>query len=331
MSNEAGHLFSFGPFRLDSRKRVLLRDGQPVTLTPKAVDTLLVLVENAGQLVEKAELMQRVWPDAFVEEGNLSKNIHALRKVLGRGVGRREYVETVPTRGYRFVAEVRELPAPGQWVAANGALLPEWEIKVGLPVELKATEPARFLRSSPAQDVLPERPEPVRCEVVELPPHTRDGNQAEVERPESVRGSKPAVQAPQTAARTRARWPLVLAASALVAAAGIAWFLKPRPKAQIQLTERKITANPPEDYVWDAAISPDGAHVAYIDQTGIFVRSVGSGETRAVSIPKALRGRLVKLRWLPGGGRLLVTALSSRVADLWVITVLGEAAPLDAR
>jgi len=109
MSGQTKHFYAFGPFRLDSEKRILVRDGVPVPLGPKVAETLLVLVESAGHLVDKDELMQRVWPDAFVEEGNLNKNIFVLRKLLGEWEGGREYIETVPKRGYRFVAPVQEV------------------------------------------------------------------------------------------------------------------------------------------------------------------------------------------------------------------------------
>jgi DNA-binding winged helix-turn-helix (wHTH) protein len=108
MENERKHLYAFGPFRLDSKERVLRRDSQPIALTPKAVETLLVLLQNAGRLVEKDDLMKQVWPDAFVEEGNLAKNIFTLRKVLGEYRDGHEYIETVPKRGYRFGAPVTE-------------------------------------------------------------------------------------------------------------------------------------------------------------------------------------------------------------------------------
>src|SRR6202049_4839499 len=109
MSLPGKPFYAFGPFRLDSEKRILVRDGVPVPLGPKVAETLLVLVESAGHLVGKDELMKRVWPDAFVEEGNLNKNIFVLRKVLGEWNGGREYIETVPKRGYRFVAPVNEV------------------------------------------------------------------------------------------------------------------------------------------------------------------------------------------------------------------------------
>lgn len=103
------HLYAFGPFQFDSAERVLVRDGTPVPLAPKATEILLVLVENAGHLVDKDSLINRVWPDAFVEEGNLNKNIFFLRKTLGEWGGGREYIETVPKRGYRFIAPIREV------------------------------------------------------------------------------------------------------------------------------------------------------------------------------------------------------------------------------
>ncbi len=108
MSDHPRVVYEFGPFRLDAREQVLLRNGERVALTPKIFDTLLALVQNCGKLVEKDALIQFVWPDtSFVEEGNLANNIFVLRKALGETASQR-YIETVPKRGYRFVAEVRE-------------------------------------------------------------------------------------------------------------------------------------------------------------------------------------------------------------------------------
>jgi len=107
-------MYAFGPFLLDAGQRVVLRDGRPVPLTPKAVDTLLVLVRNAGHLVAKDDLMKEVWPDAFVEEVNLAKNIFVLRHALGNGEQGQNYIETVPKRGYRFVAGVTPGVADGE-------------------------------------------------------------------------------------------------------------------------------------------------------------------------------------------------------------------------
>jgi len=99
--------YAFGPFLLDTRERRLLRDGEVVPLTLKAFDLLQILVENRGHLLHKEELLRRVWPDAIVEENNLTVTISALRKALDEGPTDRQYIETVPRRGYRFVADFR--------------------------------------------------------------------------------------------------------------------------------------------------------------------------------------------------------------------------------
>lgn len=98
--------YRFGSFYLDEAERLLLRNGSKVPLTPKVFDTLLILVQNAGRLVTRERLLQKVWPDTFVEEANLSVNVATLRKVLGEGDGKSEYIETLPKRGYRFIANV---------------------------------------------------------------------------------------------------------------------------------------------------------------------------------------------------------------------------------
>jgi DNA-binding winged helix-turn-helix (wHTH) protein/TolB-like protein len=100
--------YEFGPFRLDVAKRLLFRDGRPLTLTPRLFETLLVLVENNGRLVGKDELMTKLWPDTVVEEANLTVNVSALRKALGESTKEHRYIVTVPGRGYRFVADVKE-------------------------------------------------------------------------------------------------------------------------------------------------------------------------------------------------------------------------------
>src|ERR1700747_1080261 len=102
-------LYEFGPFRVDPRERQIHRDGAVVQVTAKAFDTLLLLIERSGHLVEKSEIMHAVWPDSFVEEGNLSVTVHMLRKALGDDSSEHKYIETLAKRGYRFVAKVREI------------------------------------------------------------------------------------------------------------------------------------------------------------------------------------------------------------------------------
>jgi DNA-binding winged helix-turn-helix (wHTH) protein/tetratricopeptide (TPR) repeat protein len=108
MSNPAAPFYEFGPFRVDVENRLLLRGGEPLSLAPKAVDTLLALVQHGGAVLKKDDLMKMVWPDTVIEEGNLTQNIYLLRKTLGAGADGRNYIETIPRRGYRFVGEVRQ-------------------------------------------------------------------------------------------------------------------------------------------------------------------------------------------------------------------------------
>jgi DNA-binding winged helix-turn-helix (wHTH) protein/TolB-like protein/Tfp pilus assembly protein PilF len=98
--------YEFGRFHLDAAERLLLKDGRPVALMPKAFDTLLLLVENSGRLLDKEELIRSVWPDSFVEENSLNRSIYVLRKALGESPDQIKYIETVPKCGYRFVASV---------------------------------------------------------------------------------------------------------------------------------------------------------------------------------------------------------------------------------
>jgi eukaryotic-like serine/threonine-protein kinase len=124
MPKQTRQLYEFGPFRLDADERLLMRDGRITPLPPKVFDTLLVLVENSGRVVSKDELMQSLWPDTFVEESNLTQNISQLRRALGDGSADAQYIETVPKRGYRFVAGVQPLAvndiSTGEAITVNG-------------------------------------------------------------------------------------------------------------------------------------------------------------------------------------------------------------------
>jgi DNA-binding winged helix-turn-helix (wHTH) protein len=108
MRGQAKRFYIFAGFRIDVTERVLYCERGVVPLTPKAFDTLLVLVENSGHVLSKEELMEKVWPDSFVEQNNLAQHILAIRKALGEVGSGQKFIETVPKRGYRFVAEIRE-------------------------------------------------------------------------------------------------------------------------------------------------------------------------------------------------------------------------------
>ena len=105
-------IYEFGEYRVDAGKLLLSRSGQPVPLTPKVFDTLLLLVKRSGEVLDKEALLRAVWPDTLVEENNLNQNISTLRRVFGESRGENRYIATVPGRGYRFMAEVRTLSQP---------------------------------------------------------------------------------------------------------------------------------------------------------------------------------------------------------------------------
>jgi TolB-like protein/DNA-binding winged helix-turn-helix (wHTH) protein len=141
MSSVIKELYEFGEFRLDPQKRTLWQGEDPVALTPKAFDTLLVLIESGGQLIAKDDLMKAVWPDSFVEESNLTQTIFMLRKALGQ-TRDQGYIVTVPGRGYRFAADVKPVSrtavpvasAPTAGPAAESSPEREERLRYKLPV-----------------------------------------------------------------------------------------------------------------------------------------------------------------------------------------------------
>ena len=136
-SPKVKELYEFGPFRVDPEKELLVRAGEPVPLTPKTFQILLVLVRHSQEVVTKDELMKAVWPDTFVEEANLSRNIFMLRKAMGDGQENNRYVITVPGRGYRLAETVR--------------VVAEQEVRIvaarhsTVQVEIKETKPWRWI------------------------------------------------------------------------------------------------------------------------------------------------------------------------------------------
>ena len=126
MTEETSAFYEFGRFRVKADERVLRRGDELVSLTPKAFDILLTLLENAGRIVNKDDLMKKVWPNTFVEEGNLTQNVSLLRKALGESATGPQFIETVPRRGYRFVAAVNRGNGNDQDAATeNGTRIPK--------------------------------------------------------------------------------------------------------------------------------------------------------------------------------------------------------------
>jgi eukaryotic-like serine/threonine-protein kinase len=136
-----GTSYAFGPFRLEPDERRLLRDGAPVAIAPKALDLLVILVEQPDRLLKKEELMERLWPGVFVEEVNLAQNVSAIRRLLG-GEGRDAYIQTVAGAGYRFAAPVRSLgPQPAEAETPAATPLPNRQRLLVLPFRMLKPDP----------------------------------------------------------------------------------------------------------------------------------------------------------------------------------------------
>ena len=143
-------VFAFGPFHYDAEQRLLFRQGEVVPLVPKAIDTLHVLLERRGRVVEKAELMKLVWPDTTVEEVGLARNISLLRKALDDKSG--QYIETIPRRGYRFAAEapgVGDLPPRHRRLRKRWLVLAACLVALGGVVYWQFYTPSRYLPQGP--------------------------------------------------------------------------------------------------------------------------------------------------------------------------------------
>jgi TolB-like protein/DNA-binding winged helix-turn-helix (wHTH) protein/Tfp pilus assembly protein PilF len=144
MSQKDEGSYEFGPFRLDVAQKQLFAGQEPVALTPKAFDTLLLLVSHHGRLVSKDELLSAVWPDVVVEEATIAQNVFRLRKVLGEDANGSPYIETIPKRGYRFSAGVRVVesaqgtPPRDSPLAPAGASPPTWRLFYPLSIAVLA-------------------------------------------------------------------------------------------------------------------------------------------------------------------------------------------------
>ena len=268
MSKHGQRIYEFGPFRLDADNHALLREGQPVTLTRKAVEMLIVLVENRGEVLEKEALLKRLWPDTTVEDSNLTQNVYMIRQALGEGAQQQTYIETVPKRGYRFAAEVTEIAPNGYHAAAATGDLPA-------PPDPRAT--GDLLRAAADPHATADATTPPHAAgphageagatwppFATAPPAPTATDTGEITVVPNVHESlppgaptSPLQQAAPTgplARRSRARTILLaaVAAALLVAVAVAAYLLRPRPSARPAAGPRVIAVLPLKH------IGPDG-------------------------------------------------------------------------
>jgi len=245
MSSQTRRFYEFGDYQIDTVNRRLLCNGQAVPLKAKAVDTLLLLVQRNGDVVEKDELMNQLWPDSFVEEANLTQNIYVLRKALGRG----EYIETIPRRGYRFAAEVKEWDDTPDLIVIKEKTIRSLSYEEQFEDIQPELQPAKD-REQRAQDVMPQAA-------------TLTSNDIQTHSAKLVR-----------------LWPIISLAGIIIVATAVVWL---RTSAQAPAFARmelvRFTTNGKAD---KAAISPDGKYLAYLlgdtAQGSVWLRQVATGK-----------------------------------------------------
>jgi Tol biopolymer transport system component/DNA-binding winged helix-turn-helix (wHTH) protein len=260
MGGQNKHFYEFGPFRIDTANRLLLCNGEPVAVKAKAVETLLLLVQRNGEVVEKDELMKQLWPDSFVEEANLTQTIYMLRKALGEG----RYIETIPRRGYRFVAEVRD------WEDTSGdVFMIREQTRTSLSFEEESdgamAEPFMDIEVRPGAEIIKELHVPASIQKVRTAPQIESGD-----------GSKRRLTVGILAG--------LFIVGAIIAAIAF-WPRRARvPFANIKLAMFTTTGN-----VIKAAISPDGKYLAHVvDEAGqksVWLRQIATGKDIQVIPP----------------------------------------------
>jgi Tol biopolymer transport system component/DNA-binding winged helix-turn-helix (wHTH) protein len=289
MRQPTRHYYEFGPYRLETGERILLREGQLVPLTPKAFETLLALVESGGHILDKEDLIKKVWPDTFVEEVSLAKKVSILRKVLGEDVDH-HYIETIPRRGYRFVAEVRETwqedPTAAGTRAANRTER-EQDTKAGGQLIDPGLETAL---------------------------HPETANRADPVRPRLLAG----------------RWgrPAAFLAFCLVAGLGV-WQLAFRsaPSAsRPALNAVPLTSYQGREA--QVAFSPDGNHIAFVwngpqgDNSDIYVKLIDAETPLRLTTNPA---EDINPVWSPDGRYLAFLRQSAEGSEFFLIPALGGA------
>lgn len=317
-------VFEFENFRLDAATKILYRDGEQVVLTPKAVETLIALIESKGSVVSKEELMRRIWADTVVEESNLAQYLHVLRKSLGETADGKPYIETLKRRGYRFNGTVRVMPA-------GATATSEIPAPAGGHSSDVIAASHRFERHGNLRVVVSPAPdaEPNELPAVEPPDNVRSLSER---RRETVPDTLPAPPV-----RRRSTWRRPLLAGVLIIAAatvlllGVYRFTTSRASRvevdRIPFRESGITRLTTSGNSIFAAISPDGRYVAHIVENGdgdsLWVRQVAAAnDTRIAALPKS---DLVWVTFAPDGGFVYCLALErdKGETEMFRVPVLG--------
>ena len=288
MSLETKYFYEFGSFRLDLDERVLVRDGKPVPLTPKVFHLLKILVQNHGHIVDKEKLIAEIWADSFVEEGNLAVSAMMLRKALADNASDPIFIETIPRRGYRFIADVRCVEANDKQIASkNDGPTPQLNGQQAASEEF----PQAFNRNES------KRPDAV----VALADWRSDLNDPRGEAQEvgSAKSNRPGPRIelvpPTPADEKRGNRDSYLLAGlvSIIALAGVGYALyrfanaRPEPAAFSMSKAKRLSSNGKTKF---AAISPDGKFAAYIvdggDHQNIRLKNIATGSDVEILPPE---------------------------------------------
>jgi Tol biopolymer transport system component/DNA-binding winged helix-turn-helix (wHTH) protein len=290
MIQQVSHFYEFGPFRLDITERILLREGQYVPLPPKAFDTLMVLVENGGHILDKDELLKRIWPDTFVEEVNLAKKVSYLRKILG-GEQSEQYIETIPKRGYRFVVPVREVFDEN----IDSVMIPKPAVPLAGGETTAATLEQSFKTTSEIETLNPDR--------------------------------LAAASASRTYHFVRRlRWAAFLLFLAILSSVTI-WMIVSRPAAKSPAPHLKIvpfTSFPGSET--HAAFSPDENQIAFVwggekgDNQDIYIKLIGTGQPLRLTSNVAADTHPT---WSPDGRYIAFFRQSADSSGFYLVPALG--------
>jgi len=337
-SENKARCFNFGNFTLDLERRLLLRDGEPVPLTPKAFDTLALLVRRSGHVVGKDELLEEIWADAFVEESTIAQNVFTLRKALGQKQTENQFIETVPKHGYRFIAAVKVIDG-----ATNAGT------KIGQQRAAHDIDDAEKISDAEISDAEAHRAETGDAETVDAASGEARANEneargfasanvaaeAKASNPPdaSRRDSHPPEQRTRFNFQTKWLAPLLLLLVVAVAA-GLFRYTRRNEAASdfaTQSPRTRTTQLTNNGQVLRAAVSPDGKYVAYIQsergQESLWVRQVEIARGIEIVQPTS-GGHFVGITFSPDSNSIFYVKYEkdSAIGGLYQVPVLGGAA-----
>lgn len=263
MNVQLRKIYEFGVFRLDTAEHLLLREDKPVALNPKAFEVLLHLIGRRGHLVEKDELMREVWADSFVEEANVARTVWALRKALGENGNEQNYIQTVPKHGYRFVADVVEIPIE-EMASENGA--------------------ARSIENSDTKTIAANGNSDEHAQTF----IAAGKNEAIAESRETVADDLPV----QTKRESRFwLWAVGVFSFCAVAIIGVLFNFSGAKSGDVLTFERmKQTRLTQSGDVFEPTVSPDGQYLVYVNlagaQRGLRLRQIATGQVLELVPPR---------------------------------------------